>query len=249
MEVNNNLGHISRGLIFGVIILLVGVTLLFDQLGIISAEHVFRFWPMILVVFGLFNVFGCSNRSRHVWGGVLILMGVLLQLEELGISRVGIQTVWPIFIIGIGVVLVMQAFRGGGGKASWVDGWRDTWKQHMDASTSDARLNSLNVFGGGATRVSARNFQGGDILAIFGGFEIDFSKADIEGEEAVLEVITMFGGGELRVPENWNVTVNRISLLGGYSDKTHHPLPGGTVPVKKLIIRGISMFGGLSIKN
>jgi len=249
MEVNNNLGHFSRGLIFGVIILLVGVALLFDQLGIISAEHVFRFWPMILVVFGLFNVFGCSNRSRHVWGGVLILMGVLLQLDELGISRVGIQTIWPIFIIGIGVVLVMQAFRGGSGKTSWVDGWRGNWYQRMNANTSDARINSVNVFGGGVTRVSTKNFQGGEVLAIFGGFEIDFRKADIEGEQAVVEVVTAFGGGEIRVPENWSVTIDRVSLLGGFDDKTTHPVPGGTVPIKKLILRGISILGGLSVKN
>ncbi len=59
-----------------------------------------------------------SAKPSYIWGGVLILMGVLLQLDELGISRVGIQTIWPIFIIGIGVVLVMQALqsRGGGSK-------------------------------------------------------------------------------------------------------------------------------------
>jgi hypothetical protein len=85
------------------------------------------------------------------------------------------------------------------------------------------------------------------MTSIFGGGEIDFSQSEIEGDQAVLEATMIFGGGEIHVPRTWNVVIDGVGIFGGYSDKTNHPPPDP--PAKKLIIRGVAVFGGLEIKN
>jgi hypothetical protein len=248
---DGNRRRFSSSLVFGVIVLVAGLILLLDQFGIISADRAFRFWPIILVVFGLSNLFGGCTRGRRIWGGVLILVAVLLELEEFGIGRIGIQTIWPIFIIGIGVVLVMQALQSrSGGTGGWTHAW--DWTKHLrglSEGSTDARLNYVAIFGGGNARFITKNFQGGDIVAIFGGFDIDLRDADIEGNEAVITATSVFGGGEIKVPYNWNVAMQGVGLFGGYSEKTRQDKGDPAAPKKTLIIRGVSLFGGVSVKN
>jgi hypothetical protein len=157
------------------------------------------------------------------------------------------ETLWPLFIIGVGVLLVIQAFSKGGGDSrlnKWKSKQFETGHQFNDAGS---HVTCTSIFGGGEHQVSSRNFQTGEMTSIFGGGEIDFSQAEIDGDQAVLEATMIFGGGEIRVPRTWNVVIDGVGIFGGYSDKTSHPPPD--TPAKKLIIRGVAVFGGLEIKN
>ncbi len=88
-------------------------------------------------------------------------------------------------------------------------------------------------------------------MSVFGGVEVDFRTADIEGEEAIVYVEAIFGGIELKVPERWKVVFQGQSIFGGYSDETRPPLADalGTAPRKTLILRGKAVFGGINVKN
>jgi hypothetical protein len=243
----NRLTRGTRGLVFGIIIVVVGVTLLLDQMNLVDANRIFRFWPLLLIAWGVSTLLSCQGSGRRFWGGFLILLGIALQLQELGYRRVRMETLWPLFIIGVGVLLVIQAFSKGGGNSrlnKWKSKQFETGHQFNDAGS---HVTCTSIFGGGEHQVSSRNFQTGEMTSIFGGGEIDFSQAEIDGDQAVLEATMIFGGGEIRVPRTWNVVIDGVGIFGGYSDKTSHPPPD--TPAKKLIIRGVAVFGGLEIKN
>jgi hypothetical protein len=236
----------TRGLIFGVLVVIAGVTLLLDQMNLIDANRVFRFWPLALIVWGVATLLTCQGSGRRFWGGFLILAGIGLQLQELGYQRVRIETLWPLFIIAVGVLLVIQAF--GKGREPLFNRWHSKrYQTGQEFDATDSHVSCTSIFGGGEHQVSSKNFQTGDMTSIFGGGEIDFSQADIQGDQAVLEATMIFGGGEIRVPRSWNVVIDGVGIFGGYSDKTNHPSPD--TPAKKLIIRGVAVFGGLEIKN
>jgi predicted membrane protein len=236
----------TRGMIFGIVVVIAGVTLLLDQMNLIDASRVFRFWPLILIAFGTSTLLTCQGSGRRFWGGFLILAGVALQLQELGYQRVRIETLWPIFIIGVGVLLVIQAFSKSG--EPLMDKWRSKpYQTGQKFDATDSHVSCTSIFGAGEHQVSSKNFQSGEMTSIFGGGEIDFTQADIQGDQAVLEATMIFGGGEIRVPRTWNVVIDGVGIFGGYSDKTNHPPPD--TPAKKLIIRGVAVFGGMEIKN
>jgi hypothetical protein len=133
---------------------------------------------------------------------------------------------------------------------------------HWQASSnwydsSEPRLSDVNVFWGGRRRIVSKNFTGGEIVAIFGGFEIDLTQADFQGNQIVIEVVTIFGGGEIRVPATWEVIVDSVGIFGGTGDRTSHPLSQSQDPSrtaepavpKRLLVKGVSIFGGLTLKN
>jgi len=107
------------------------------------------------------------------------------------------------------------------------------------------------VFGGIERRVTSQDFQGGHINAIFGGVEIDLTDANMQAEEATLEINAIFGGVEIRVPETWQVAFRGTPIFGGIADKTR--VGRTTDPSdrrrKVLVLTGTVIFGGVEIKN
>ena len=237
------LGDVRWGFAWGFVIVLVGVALLLHHLGIIPFDPVARFWPLILVLFGVMNLMA---RSGRFFGFLLILAGIVLQLNRLGITHFSFADLWPIALIAVGLLLMWGSLETRGflrAKAKAIKDFRD---QVTGATGPLTMLNAVAVFGGCERRVAGQNFQGGRATAVFGGIELDFRDADMV-DEAILEVNCVFGGVEIRVPESWHVHSRSLPVFGGYEDRTRQPYsPGKT---KTLIVTGMVVFGGIGIKN
>jgi predicted membrane protein len=238
IERNYRLHRDRGGLVPGLVLILVGVVFLLDHLGYIRAEEFWKFWPMLLVVVGVVKLFSRQNR---VGGVILILIGAFLQLHKLGYTRLTLWDIWPVILIAAGVTLIFNRFQFPK---------RTPFKPLTTSGSSDT-LNEFALFGGVERRINVNNFRGGSISAIFGGVEVDFRSADIEGEEATVQVEALFGGIELTVPDRWIVAYQGQSIFAGYTDETRPPIPDvtGTLPRKKLILQGRAVFGGIVVKN
>ena len=230
-------GRGRGGIVTGGIFILVGLAFLLDRLGLISINNLWRFWPLLLIFAGALNFMS----RRGAWGLVSILAGVVLQLNELGITHVGWATFWPLLLIAFGLFIMLGSL-----------GWSS--KPPVSTSTSgDPRttLNEAVVFGGLERRMTSQDFQGGDITAIFGGIELDLTEANMQANEATLAITAIFGGVEVRVPTSWQVAFRGAPIFGGVEDKTRAARvddPASSNP-KTLVITGAVIFGGLEIKN
>jgi len=223
------------GMIMGGILVLIGGAFLLDHLGIISMGNPFRFWPLALVLVGLLNF----SHSR-AWGGLLVLAGVVLQLNELGITHFGWNQLWPMLLIALGLFVFW-------GSMEFRNKPADSSSPQVDPRTT---LNEAVVFGGLERRMTSQDFQGGDVTAIFGGVELDLTEATIQANEATLAITTIFGGVEIRVPPTWQVAFRGAPIFGGIEDKTRTArVNDPTANLKTLIITGAVIFGGLEIKN
>jgi len=224
------------GIGFGLTVVAVGVLLLMRTLGMLPEGVGFwDFWPLILVGMGV----GHLVRARGI-GGVLFALtlagvGAALLLANLGVLDTGISQYWPVLIIVLGLAIL---FGGGRRKPPRACG-------PADVSSADYIRKSV-TFSGAKIRVDSRQFKGGDLSAAMGGFELDLRDADIDGDEAVLDVHVVMGGIDLRVPESWRVVNELQPTLGGLEDKT----TGVAVePRKRLVLRGTAVLGGITIRN
>jgi LiaI-LiaF-like transmembrane region/LiaF transmembrane domain len=97
-------------------------------------------------------------------------------------------------------------------------------------------------------RITSRHFRFGKVSAVFGGFHLDFTGAEMEGNQAVIQIEAVFGGGEIRIPPTWRVSVTAHEIAGAIVDETYSQ-PGASAPTKVLVIHGTTVFGGVVIKN
>jgi predicted membrane protein len=239
------LGEFHWGFVWGLLIALVGTALLLHQLGIIPIDLVARFWPLLLVVFGVMNL---MTHSGRFFGFLLILAGIFLQLNKLGITHLSFADLWPIALIAVGLLLMWGSLETRGFLRAKAKAFKDFRDQVTGATGPLTMMNAVAVFGGCERRVAGQNFQGGRATAVFGGIELDFRDADMQ-DEAVLEINCIFGGVEIRVPEAWHVHSRNLPVFGGYEDKTRHPNNPAVGSPKTLIVTGMVIFGGIEIKN
>jgi LiaF transmembrane domain len=112
----------------------------------------------------------------------------------------------------------------------------------------DATFDQSVILSGFKRRITSQRFRRGRATAVLGGFHIDFTRADIDGNRAMLHIDTIFGGGEVRVPDTWRIVIEATAIAGAFVDETY-PQPAGSAPAKQLVIRGAAIFGGVTIKN
>jgi predicted membrane protein len=244
-----NSSRFGWSLTVGLLVAAAGVILLLDQQGIIDANRVFQyFWPILCISFGLINLL--QTGGRRIWGIILLVIGVLLVFDNLGFAHVGFQTIWPVIVIAIGGLMVWQAIAPHSsplsGQAATLRGRINQWRE---GDSSDSDFNQLAILGGFKRRVTAKNFRGGRVMAVMGGYEIDLRQAGIDGDSATIDATSIMGGGEIKVPDTWRISMDGIGLFGAYVDETHQlPATDGT-PQKHLIVKGIAFMGGVVVKN
>jgi len=216
------------------------VALLLDNMGILRIGDLWRFWPIFLVGWGVSRLLSACTSSGYVWGGLLTLVGVVLLLDNFNILIFDfnlVDLIWPLLIIGFGVSLLLRALdrRSTAGQAR--------------AAVTNPDVNVWAIFSGFKRRIDAQDFKGGDIVALFGGVHLDLRHAAISGERAVIDVNAMFGGVDIRVPENWLVTMKGVGIFGAFEDKTLRPKPDPNVKSPELVITGTGVFAGIKTDN
>jgi len=231
------------GLFWGALLTLGGLALLLDQMGIVSIDRLWRFWPMILILLGLWNL---TCQSGRVFGAVMVILGVLFQLDTLGIAHFRWGQLWPVAVIGAGVIIMwssLQARRVSKVVSSALGGDSQT-----DPRTT---LNEVTIFGSIERRITSQEFQGGNINAVFGSIELDLRDVNIQGDEAILEINSVFGSVELSVPEGWQINSRGQAVFGSFQDDTrNYRNENPANPLRKsLILTGAAVFGSVEIKN
>ncbi|HEY6051363.1 MAG TPA: DUF5668 domain-containing protein [Thermoanaerobaculia bacterium] len=240
---------IAGGLLIGL-----GVLFTLDNFGVVDAGDVFRYWPLFLVGLGLLKIAQARHPEQRVGGAVLMGIGLLLLLRTLHVISFHLREVWPIVLVIGGGLLVWRSLQRRDPGAVLASARGEIPRPESDKMSQDEgyTLNEFAFLGGGERIVRTPDFRGGEVTAVMGGFEIDLRSAGIVGDEAVLEVFTLWGGVEIRVPEDWIVQIQATPILGGISETTRGPAvpaaaPSG--PRKRLIIRGTAIMGGVEVKR
>ncbi len=215
----------------GGILIGIGVLVILGNVGVLNnfGGLLATYWPALLILAGGFNI--VTNPAGKVGGFIVATAGLLLLLHN--IDQVQIFThisFWPVILILVGIWFLFRA----GKEPTVVD--KDS-------------LNLVALFSGNSSRVVSQGFNGGSSVSMFGGSEVDLRDAKLSGGEAKFDVFAMFGGTEIRVPENWEIVTKGLPLFGGMDDKTNAPAREGEVDPPTLMINYLALFGGVEVKN
>jgi predicted membrane protein len=233
-----SLSIVSPQFVLGVLIIALGVVFMLDNLEIIYAGDYLQYWPALLIVWGLSKVVQSPGSPGKIFGWILMAVGTLMLLHRFDLIYFRVWDWWPVILIIIG----LNFLRG-----SWTrrkhDGTDSTPGQFDE---TDSYIKNFVMMSGVKRTITSKEFRGGEITAFMGGCELDLRECDIKGEEAVLDVVAVWGGIEIRIPMGWAVSVKAVPIMGGVDDKTYPEKEGRK---KRLILTGNIVMGGVEIKN
>jgi len=189
-------GRVWLGLFF----LLFGFGFLLHQADVIDFPHLLSaWWPFILIIIGIIQLIN-RTHSTTVLGLLFLLVGGLFFVNEWFDLNL-IFYLWPIIFILIGFVIIFTRL-----------------KLEKTSHSSD-NLNTSVLFSGAEIKSQSKNFQGGSVMTIFGGAEIDLRDAVI-ADGASLDLTSVMGGTSIMVPENVQVEISGMPIFGGWEDNT-----------------------------
>jgi predicted membrane protein len=225
--------RLTGRLVAGLMILGLGVVFLLDNFEIIDAGRVFDWWPLLLIGVGISHLLQ-REPGRRGWGMVLVAVGGFFLLRNFHIVHWRWHQVWPFLFVLLGASLV----------------WRSLRRPSTEPTTTEVRgdINEFAILGGGERVIRSREFRGGEVTAVMGGFEVDLREAELAPEGARIEVFVMMGGIEFKVPESWNVVLTVTPIMGGTEHKAGSAREPGTA-ARTLTIGGLVIMGGLEVKN
>lgn len=231
----------SRGagrLILGFVLLGLGILWTLDNMNIYESERLLKWWPLVLILIGLTHLSGSRGNRRILSGTLFTGAGVLLTLDLVGLVDVNVWTLWPLFLVAVGAMIVVRSLRS--------SGMAIDEPGSVPAGDRDESLNSFAFMSETTRRSTSTDLHGGEVTAIMAGAQLDLRGARSAGGPVVIDVFTIWGGIDITIPEDWTVVCEVTAILGGFEDKTRPPIgPAAT----KLVVRGLVIMGGVEVKN
>jgi predicted membrane protein len=128
-------------------------------------------------------------------------------------------------------------------------GEKKTDSQNSNNETIDNEefVKATSIFSGVKKIVRTNNFKGGDVVAVFGGVEINLLSAEMPSP-AIIDINIAFAGTKLLVPNNWEVKNEITAIFGGIEDR-RPVLNNLAEPKKILILKGMALMGGVEIRS
>ncbi len=212
-------------------IIVIGAIFLLQSLNIMHLGHfIGDWWPLILVVAGFLKLQNDDRRN----GAILFIAGLVLLSATLDFINWGsIFKLWPLAILYVGVSMLLKS-KGKPGLS------------FSNISSSDNEfVQASAIFGGVENIVHSDKFKGANVMALFGGVDLDLRNAKAIDAGCVLNVTALFGGAEITVPENWNVIITGTPIFGSIEDKTK----GSSEESVNVTLNCTVAFGGLEIKT
>ena len=229
--------HLTNNkVIIGVILVLAGLFLVIRNTGFFPdfIDHVIFSWPMLLVAIGLVLTLGATEKTAGI---IVMAVGGFFMIPLIFRETFHMYNMfWPSIFIIIGIIFIVTKRRG----------WNAVSSKGM---AEEDIIDYATVFSGSERQVVSQNFRGGKIASVFGGIDLDLTKARLAPGRNELEIAAVFGGATIIVPDTWFVTIEVTPVLGGFSD-SRKLFPDRTMDrTSQLVIKGAVVFGGGEVKS
>jgi len=215
----------------GLLIIFAGVLLLLSNFEVGGVKEIVQsWWPLIIVIFGLFGFW--NSERQFFWPALTTIVGLLILLNTLDIAELDYgKLFWPAVFVVIGTSLVFGSFQR---------------KNQRQVQTHKDNSHTTSVFlSSASSRNVSDNYLGGTVSVVMGGAEIDLSSSKIK-KSATLDVNVLMGGIDLRVPADVIVKNQTQLIMAGFEDKS---LPKSTKSQPVLYIRGMVIMGGIEVQR
>ncbi|MBC6465565.1 DUF1707 and DUF2154 domain-containing protein [Actinomadura alba] len=120
---------------------------------------------------------------------------------------------------------------------------------HKDTSLPAPSRQSANIvaiFGGAERKGRWLVEPQTGVLVAFGGAELDFRRAVLSQREVTVNIVCLFGGVEVKVPEGVRIVGSGVAIFGGNTVPSDDPLDPDAPVIR---FTGLTLFGGVDVKR
>lgn len=207
---------------WGIILIAIGIVFLGNNMDWWHINIFFKGWWSLFIIIP--SIYGIFDKDSFTGSVISLAVGVLLLLSAQNVIAWGM--IWkiliPIIIIMVGLRLIIAPRK----------------IKTVDKTNSKSYV---AVFSGVEEKITkiASDFTA---VSVFGSIELDLRKAKLD-HDLVIECVTVFGGIDLRLPDNVKVKTSGVPIFGGIESKIDEASDNDVT----IYINYTCIFGGIDI--
>ena len=218
-------------LIWGILLIIVGVIIGLNSLGIADIDLFFDGWWTLFIIVP--NVIDIIKRPSKVDNYIWVAVGIILLLcaqEILSFKVIG-KLIFPVILVGIGLSILLKDRIGA------------KVKEKIKELNEDNLEEYYAIFSAQEIYPKGDEFKGASLNSIFGGIDLNLKEVQIQ-KDTLINVTTVFGGTDIIVPSNVNIKVQSTSIFGGVDNE----MKRYTENLPTIYVKAFCLFGGADIK-
>ena len=231
----------AKAIIWGLAIVTLGVIFGGNALGLFNFDLFFDgWWTLFIIVPSAVSLITDKEKFSALFTlavGVVLLLAVQHVFGEKSWEVAG-KVILAAFLVCLGLWIVFRGvFRNKNDK--------EVEKKIRDLEDEKTMDSQIAIFSGSDRVYNEEVFSGSTIVAIFGGADLDLRKAKFT-KDTVIKACCLFGGIDIKVPEEVQVKIKSGFVFGGASDERKGETGKGKYTI---YIDCAGGFGGISISD
>ena len=197
-------------IIWGLAIIALGVIFAGNALGWFNIDLFFKgWWTLFIIIPSFIDIF---TEDHKITSFVFLCAGVILLLaaQEVFGYDVAWKVILAIVLVIIGCSIIFKNLFHN--KAS-----KEIEKKIKKLGNDDKMDGQVAVFSGSDRAYKKEVFLGSNLVAVFGGIDLDLRNAIFE-KDTVIKAVCVFGGIDITVPSDVEVKIKSGFAFGGISD-------------------------------
>lgn len=228
----------AKPIIWGIAIIALGVIFGGNAIGLFNLNVFFDgWWTLFIIVPSAISLI--TEREKIASLGFLAT-GIILLLaaQDVFSYDVAWKAILAIFLILIGLGIIFKAiFHNKNDK--------EVAKKVEDLKNDKTMDSQTAIFSGSDRIYNDEVFSGSNLVAVFGGVDLDLRKAKFE-KDTVIKAFCLFGGIDIKVPEDVQIKIKSGFIFGGVSDDRKGDKNKGK---HTIYLDAGGGFGGISISD
>lgn len=225
-------------IIWGIAIIALGVIFAGNALGWFDINIFFKgWWTLFIIIPSSIDIF---TEDHKISSFVFMSVGVILLLaaQEVFDYDVAWKVILALVLVVIGLSIIFRnLFHSKNDK--------EVEKKIKKLNNGDAMDAQTAVFSGSDRTYKKEVFSGSNLVAIFGGVDLDLRNAIFE-KDTVIKAVCAFGGIEIKVPSDVQIKTKSGFIFGGITDERKNQ----TESAKHAIyLDAAGAFGGITITD
>ena len=225
-------------IIWGIAVIALGVIFGGNALGWFDFNIFFDgWWTLFIIVPSAISLI--TEKEKLASLGFLAA-GVILLLAAQNVFSY--DTAWKVilavFLVVAGITIIVKSlFHSNNDK--------EVEKKIREFDEDKTMDSQVAVFSGSDRTYKDEAFCGSNLVAVFGGVDLDLRKAKFT-KDTIIRAFCMFGGIDIKVPEDVQIKVRSRFIFGGASDERKGETNKGKYTI---YIDATGGFGGVSISD
>lgn len=227
-----------RLIIWGVAIIALGVIFGGNALGLFNINIFFDGWWTLFIIVP--SIISLITEKEKFSSFITLLVGVILLLAARGVFSYDVawKVILAMILIAAGIGIIMKGiFRKNNDK--------EIEKRIRNLENDKIMDSQMAIFSGSDRVYNGEVFSGANLVAVFGGVDIDLKNAKFN-KDTVIKAFCLFGGIDIKVPEDVQVKIKSGFIFGGASDERKGNSNKGKYTI---YIDAAGGFGGISVSD